>query len=334
MCWSLSSSMVNKVCGTFKMSSYGINPDLQYLEFEFDGFDASGAYAAGSKSTDWPTFLLGRPLENIAAIKILEVQIPYSFYLFTAENNTFTLKEETALNSNIYTTATVTLPVGNYTSASIQPAMVTALMAASAAAGNNHTFTCTFSTLTGKLTITEPTHPNQRFYFIFGTAVDFGNDSPRLWLGFDGGESDMATGTPRTLVAPNVINLSGPNYLYLNSYSLGALCNLYLPEGSERLPAGGLGPQMAKIPCTVNPGGIVFWQDPDPQKWFDLQNVNNFAQADFYLTMGNTIAQTPLRLNGNTFSLKLGILVNSKVKSTLPGGGFNNDRVVKRFRVG
>lgn len=321
------------------MSMYGVDADLQYHEFEFDGFDASTSYVSNAAPTDWPNFLLGRPLEHIAAIKILEVQIPYSFYLITAENNTFTLHEETGYRTNVYTTSTVTLPVGNYTSASIQPALAAALDAASVAIGNNHTYTVTYAALTGKLTIVAGSpHLYQRFYFTFGTAGDFGNDSPRLWLGFNGGASAIAYSlsgsVAANLTAPNVLNLSGPNYLYLNSYSLGSLCNLYLPEGSDPLPSGGLGPQMAKIPCTVNPGGIIFWQDPDPQKWFDVQNLNNFAQADFYFTMGNVIGQNPLRFNGNTFSLKLGVLVNTKGKTTFPGGGFNNDRVVKRVRIG
>jgi hypothetical protein len=316
-------------------TNYGLNDSLQYFEYEFDGFDASGAYESTSASTDWPNFLLGRPVENIAAIKVLEVQIPYSFYLFTAENNTFTLTEQTATTP---TNTTVTIAAGNYATSgtnNITSTLATAINAASVTAGNNNSYSVSYTIATQTLKISKTTNTSYTFTFTMGTAGDFGNNSPRLWLGFNGGSiTSSLVSSSQVITSPNTINLGGPNYLYLNSYSLGSLCNLYLPTGSDPLPSGGLGPQMAKIPCTQTPGTIMYWQDPDPQKWFDVQNLNNFAQADFYFTMGNTIAQTPLRFNGNTFSIKLGILVNARAKTNLTGGGFNNDRVIKRVRIG
>jgi hypothetical protein len=121
--------------------------------------------------------------------------------------------------------------------------------------------------------------------------------------------------------------------MFLNSNALGALCNLYLPEGSQDLPSGGLGPQMAKIPLNANPYGIAFWSDPDPTKYFDLQNLTQFTSVDFYFTLGNFPTQTPLRFNGGRFSLKLGILVNTNAEQSVLAGTAAQGRVVKRTRA-
>jgi hypothetical protein len=60
---------------------YGLSDSLQYYEYELDSLDATSAFTSGVASTDWPMFLLGgkTPLTNIAAFKILEVQIPFSW---------------------------------------------------------------------------------------------------------------------------------------------------------------------------------------------------------------------------------------------------------------
>jgi hypothetical protein len=89
---------------------------------------------------------------------------------------------------------------------------------------------------------------------------------------------------------------------------------------------------MAKIPINCNSGEVSYWQDPDPQKWFDVENLNVLNQVDFYLSLGNTTAEIPLKLNGVSFSLKLGILVNTFSHNDLGGGLAHQDRVIKRIR--
>ena len=98
------------------------------------------------------------------------------------------------------------------------------------------------------------------------------------------------------------------------------------------LNGGYAGPQMAKIPVNVGSGSVIFWQDPDPQKWFDVENLPILNQLDFYLTLGNTTTQIPLQLNGLSFSLKLGVLQNQFVHNDLGGGLQHQERVVKRMR--
>jgi len=150
-----------------------------------------------------------------------------------------------------------------------------------------------------------------------------------LYIGFPGG---VTSSISNVITSPNVILLSGANYVYVNSNSLGNLTNMYLPQGAVNLGGGNSGPQMAKIPINCNSGEVSYWQDPDPQKWFDVENLNVLNQVDFYLSLGNTTAEIPLKLNGVSFSLKLGILVNTFSHNDLGGGLAHQDRVIKRIR--
>ncbi len=88
------------------------------------------------------------------------------------------------------------------------------------------------------------------------------------------------------------------------------------------------GPQMAKTPITSQPGGITFWQDPDPQKWFDLENWASMQNVDFFISLGDN--PEPVAFNGNQFSIKLGILTNVTMHSEFVGGSAANGRVYSR----
>jgi hypothetical protein len=302
-------------------NNFGLNDSLKYYEFEIDSLDNSGCLKAGESATDWPVFLLGGKtvLSNIAAVKIIEAQIPFSWYVFNSGNNSFYLYEE----GDYVTFAVVTLPIGNFTTAQMVTNLKTALDAATM---NALTYTVTYDATTLKFTFVNT--GASPFAFSFGAADNSGNINPRLYIGFPGG---FTYSTVQTMVAPNAALVSGPNYVYVNSQKIGQLCNMYLPQGATNLGGGNSGPQMAKIPVNVQSGGIIYWQEPDPQKWFDFENLTQLDRLDFYLTLGNTTTQNPLRLNGLGFSLKLGVLVNMMDHSSLSGG--NIDRVVKRIKL-
>lgn len=238
--------------------SYGLDDSLQYFEFSFDSLDTFQSPSASVSTRDWPLFLLNRPLTNVAAMKVLEVQVPFTFYVFNGTNNTFILTE------NLGPSATVTIPIGNYSSTSMIAVLETLL---SDASPNNRNYTVTYSGAsssqpnTGKFTIS--CNHSSVFTLDFGSSE--GNTDPSLWLGFNPGVNSSTSGG--ILVAPNVASITGPNYVYLNSRKMGTLCNMFLPQGADKLGNGTNGPQIAKIPINVQPNGIIFWQDPDPQKW-------------------------------------------------------------------
>lgn len=338
------------------MSSFGVDNSLKYYEFPLDSYDSSRAYASGVSKQDWPIFLVGgkRPLKNIAGVKITEVQIPFSWYTLNNSNNKFILQEQGVPNtSEITVTMTATevgttplVPLqgnfsandysGDYVSAGLR-LLANSLTYASAAAGNNTVFNVSFDQNTLKFKISNyalTPSGGKPFTLKFGGVGDTGNTNPRNLLGFnaDGNPSttwDAVVGN--TVYAPLVAQTTGPNYVYINSQKLGNLTNMYLPKGATNLGGGNSGPQMAKIPVNCNPGDVIFWQDPDPEKYFDLENLESLTELDFYLTLGNTSVETPLRLNGGNFSLKVALVEKDMTKSSTHSS-LPDNRVTKRVR--
>lgn len=307
-------------------TNYGLNEGLIYTEYLIDSFDCLQAQSSEYRIEDWPLFFVGKPLENVAAIKILEAQIPFSYYVFNEVNNTFILEEFADLGAGpVYTVATVTITVGNYTLAEMAEELGRALKQAS----NQWLYTIKYTSKTGKFTITNNMQvAGQFFKLTFGdpNGNDQGLTNPRRWLGFGKGYNTSTTfpGTC-TLEAPDFAKLTGPNYVYVNSLALSPVLKNYLPGNGIVNPVetGADGPQLAKIPMTGGPGDVCNWKDPDPQKWFNAQNINLTTTLDFFITLGTDNPNVPVKFNGGTFSLKLGIL---QVASTV--SSFSSDGVV------
>lgn len=299
--------------------NFGLNENLLYRELVFDSYDTQQGESSVFPSTDWPNFQIGRPLQDIAALKIIEVQIPFTWYVVNQYNNKLTFNDGTG-------TTTVTIPVGNYNSSQMTAELSSLFTAASVVAGGSHTYTATYNSQLQKFTLTSNQTLNQ-FTITAGTSTTESNFDPSAILGLD--LTNTSIGSPAVLQFPHVEQLTGPNYLYISSVKMGQLTNMYLPQNSENhFNSEGLGPQMAKVPVNVNPGGVIYWQDPDPQKWFSVDRQNNLSQIDFYLTLGNTnwgfpASTVPLALNGANFSLKLGVLLHQMEHTEPLVGGIN-----------
>lgn len=254
------------------MQSFGgLDSSLRYYEFELDSYDAVATNSSGTppfandtpthiqantvaqtkRVLNWPLYQIGgkRPLSGIAAIKILEVQIPFSYFVFNALNNSFTG------TYNGGGSVPITIPVGNYTTASL----ATALQVAIRSAFSIVSMVVTYTTATQTFLFTDAAHD---FTFTFGVVGDRGFTNPRLWIGFASGTILSAS---QVMASPFTASCSGPNYLYVNSLKLGQLTNIYLPRGSSG--AGNAGPQMAKVPVNVTSGGTIYWQDPGILCW-------------------------------------------------------------------
>lgn len=301
----------------------------RYYEFQLDSFDFSQAANNSVAPTDWPLFKIGgkNPLENIAAIKILEVQIPFSWYVFNTSNNTFLLTETGQ------SPVVVTLPVGNYNATQMT---VNLQMALTAASLSTLTYTVTYDSTLQKFSFYNNSVSTLPFSLTFGDSNDSGNTNPRNLIGFPAGETVssgfLVSGTPRGnfIVAPNAMSVTGANYIYLNSLKIGNLTDMYLPRGAVNLGGGNAGPQMAKIPVNVQPGGVIFWNDPCPEHWFSLQNLTSLTEIDFFISLGNTSGQFPLKLNGQSFSLKLGMMLTDFSHNAYSSGPGINDHVRTR----
>lgn len=308
--------------------SYGLSDNYSYKEFELDSLDADGSYQSGTLATDWPKFTIAGkgPLENVVAIKVLEVTIPFSWDVFNTVNNTFTVTEVGGV------TGTVVIPVGNYTSSAISAALTTAFVGIGLAS----VYTVTYAGLRNRLIFTSST--NTPFYMSFGAGYNIpgvqpnsGNKNPRLYIGFTPGDTySSISGGVQAITTPNAILLSGPSYLYVNSLKLGSDTDVYLPKGAFNLGGGTAGPQICKVPINTNANGVLAWADPDPTKWFKYDQLCTLNACDFYLTLGNTTSQLPLQLNGLSFSLKLGVLIEQKTNLDRVLSTAQNGRVTRR----
>lgn len=269
---------------------------LQYGEWVGDSSQSN------TTDLDNPIFYLNSPFLKTIAFKVLQASIPFSYYIINSSNNTFLLKVGAS-------TSTVTLIPGNYNIVNFIPMIQAALNAASTSL-DSAAYTVTFDTTTSKLTFTSSISNN--FSFVFDpTATDpFGLKNPRTILGFPTGTS-TATGT--TLIAPYVINLTGPNYLYLCSSYLGGYNGDSLTIGNE----GSSGAVIAKIEVNTNPGGTITYQDPDTLHYFSLNSSVSIERIDLFLAIGaqNSVL-LPISLNGRPFDVKLGFVTESDSLST------------------
>lgn len=340
----------------------GLSSGLDYHEFEFDSADCTRGYSSQYTIRNWPNFYLGKPLDQVAAVKVLEAEIPFSYYVITAPNNTFLLTEiqnSTIQTSNGVLNKTVTITPGTYTSVTLLAETVLQLNATSATfatAGLNFVYDNSVttplvpvstpssyndSTLKFTFKSTFKTQPvgtfSRQFYFIFpanSPLMNIYGFNPSLGLTFAStapvaGGSSVASCVLQTT---QIGRITGPNYVYLNSRTLGSLIKLHLPGSGIINPqeSGADGPQIAKIPMNCDFGTVAFWKDPDSEKWFDLGNSTFTGNLDFYLTLGTADYRVPLDLNGLSFSLKLGVLTNKTQHDDYLGGGAQNKRALAR----
>ena len=296
-------------------NNYGLNESFKYLEIELD---STAAVVSNSGITfvqplantnaiyDNPLFQLAgkTPLKNVAALKILEVQIPYSWYVFPITGvNEFVLRYMTGP-----TDVTIVIPPGNYTASQLA-ATLTSLCTA-AATGLPFSVSFQYNPITMKIEDQRPTAG------VFSYNLVMTQPYIASILGYIMGPQVALRISQNFLVsAPFVAQLSGPNYLYVNSTTLGPTCNLYLPRTDF---ASNAGPEMARIPVNVSPGGVIFWQDPDPQKYFSMENLASLQKIDFYLSLGTN--QDILALNGQGFALKIGLLIWTDEENSYVGG--------------
>lgn len=297
---------------TESINGFGLSSKYEYYELELDSLDYTSAQSQANTPLNWPTFEVGgaAPLSNVVAVKVIQAEIPFSYYVFTATNGTFVLQESAGAAQNIV------IPPGNYTSNQMVVQLKTLLDAASVAAGNSFIYTVTYDDQTQKITYVSTDAGG--FTFTFGNTTDPGHTNPRLYLGFPAGDTSTMDDT---LVSPNSVLLSGPNYLFLNSISFGQVTNNLLPKGG--IKRGNQSYQVCKIPVTAAPGEIVFYDDPNPTFWFNLGNAATFQTLDFFLTSGHDTRMTALDLNGLSFSIKLGILTQKATSTNNFGAAAN-----------
>lgn len=271
------------------MGDYGLNQTFEYCEVALDSSDAS-SYAGSFTSSpsiakfSWPSYFFTSRQEKVAAMKILSAEIPFVFDVINSSNNTFTYTDTGVPN-------TITIPPGTYTGPQLATELTTLISAISGG------FTVTWNSSTLKFTFN---HVGAGAWSLFFPD----RNTPYSFLGFLPG-IEYGNSGPSSVVSVIVANVTGPYYLYVNSSKVGSLINFNLTDGN---PQGGSGPQVCRIPVNVNYGNVIFYNDPDPTKYFDFFAGNQFDSFDFYLTLGSDQTQIPLDMKGAPWSLKLALL--------------------------
>lgn len=284
---------------------------LDYYEYTFDSLEATNAASDSYTSRNWPNFKMDNPLMNVVGVKVIEAEIPFSFYTVSSFNNTF----QVSYNGGAYVTLTV--PVGNYSAASLATQLQTLLVTVDAS------FTVSIDAVASKFLFTAA------LTFVFNFPNTMQTDM-RLLMGFDSVSPTavLSAGLFR-LTSVNVYQVTGSNFLHVCSNRLGPLMNIYLPSNDVN-SKGGIGPQIAKIQVNVNPYDVIFWRDPTPDLIFNIKNVFQLKEMDFYLAAAEGGVETPLDLNGLGFSLKLALLVaQDEHASTAREGGVTKIRRLK-----
>lgn len=298
-----------------------INGDYEYTEFYLDSGDARTNFGGSEVSSlDWPIFRFPRPLDNVAAIKVLEAEIPFTYYVVNSTNNTFTV------SNLVPASATITIPVANYTAASLATAIALGIQNSTL---DGHTYTGSILA-SGKIMIESSSFAaNDQF------SINFSGFAPASGINYAGATvgttyTSTATGAGGRwqLILPYIPILGGPNSVYINSQRIGAQLNAFVPNGPYY--SGAQVPIIAKVQVEANPYDVSFWQDSCPEKWFCLENMVNLTELDLYCT--NPETGQLLQFNGASFSVKLGIIVrNATHQQNLSGSDMQN-RVIKRLR--
>lgn len=307
-------------------NNFGLNGSYEYNEYEFDSLDCDQGANSDSVVSDWPRFYIGKPIDKVAAIKVISATIPRTYY--DLENSVVVNFLEYNGAGTKITDENITFPAGNYSQETFSTFLKTEMDTLGTL---GPAFTVGANDITGKISITSS------YATVNGSFILNLNGSTELALisGLDSGvnTSSLVTASlPASITAPNIGMFDDLTHLFLCSRYLGSSIGLYLPGNGYIQPErnGGDGPQLCKIPINADPFKNIHYQDPDPQKWFFMRNANLNGSIDFYFTKGIASSTTHLKFNGRGFSVKLGLLFSKEENTDVMKAIDSNKRVASR----
>ena len=185
---------------------------------------------------------LPREYKNVASARLLTLELPSSFYVFSAatDNVTMRIAVYNSAGTSVVAEESISIPDGNYTSDTIAKALKTALTSAFSALGL--TFQVQIDSTTMKVSMTTVEGRLLRLDGAYGAS-----DAPTQWglayyLGFD---KDVYEAT--TLTSPRLVSLNPYTYILLDIEELNGIEEMGL-YGDGTTGRGAF----AKIPCAVN----------------------------------------------------------------------------------
>lgn len=181
-------------------------------------------------------FKLPTAFKNVVAIRLLSMEIPMSYYVFTtAKGNTSFLIKEPSVNNFV----TITIPDGNYTIPDLCSAIQDVLISVT----GNSTYTVCYNTSTLKINISNITN-EFRIDTITGSLPQGLFWGLGYFLGFDKG---IYISTNKSLTGLRIMNINPYNYMILDLGDLNMI--------QEGLTVKGY---FTKVPLNVNNFNYVY----------------------------------------------------------------------------
>lgn len=236
---------------------------LSYSEFHI----SSDQYTDGNSNR--PEFRLVSQLQKVRKIKVANAIVPVSYYNVNSNNNTLTW-EESAGGGVI----TSTFTPGNYTSTTFATEVKAKM---DADTNNAATYTVSVSAATNKMTITA------------GANFEIGVASSSKLTGFS-----VATSAATSQIGDNVVNLAGPNQLYLRS-NIATRIETQAVIKNDKI----FNNVLAIVPINVNTFDVVY-KSFDYTQYFDSDI--DIQDVEFYFTDDDDVQ---IDFNGAPFSLSL-----------------------------
>jgi hypothetical protein len=286
-----------------------------------DSRDADIYLAQNSQGVDLFSYFQYILKENIeiphnqrALISLHSATIPYSFYnIRTGINDTLIFKVDAGGQST--STQTLTIPAGNYSVYSLQEIITTDINSHQSVGFLEYTFTMDYDTDKNKFLygaindLVEATPVVVSFFFV-------GNDQAcNIEMGFNENDSIVITNTDDKSLrySKNVVDINGSIHgVYIRS-------NL-VSKGTLDSQNGTLSNILARIPLSVQSGGILFAEQNSHKSIVDIRTINT-------LTIRLTDERNRiLDLNGLHFQLCISIdFIYAEKPILLPTGGLSEN---------
>lgn len=274
---------------TDRIQTIGINDIYEYNVWHGDSAQRSGG------TNNKPSFTLSPSIPNILGAKLMSAQIPFTYYVVNQSNNAFYYQETQA--DGTVDNFQIALNPGHYNAEELAAHLQERLRAYTLHPG----LLVTYDPSLNKLVIRNPT-VGSNFAMIFrdhpiDPSYTFQHHLAP-YLGFNTGTnaSSDAGAEGSRLIAPNALLITGPNYLYITTSFAGRLSNSIRVNSSIRNER----PIFAKIPVTVNPGGIILFNDTSPTFYFDMA-LDQISHIELSLIFGDSGAEVDL--NGAPWSV-------------------------------
>jgi hypothetical protein len=222
---------------------------------------------------------MGRGINRTSGFRIVNVQIPRSYYNITSRNNTFSLSDATI--TPVFNV--VTVPAGNYTA----PMLASTLQNLMNAAGGDNHFVVTYSSVTQKITITNGT---ANFSITWSISPLTPMTNLASVLGFVAGIANVGSAT-------------GTNVMNININWTVTIKSVALTNGMKRYPVDGaaMAPDiMCRVPVNCAIGEVISWE---PEGYW-LRNLSLECVTEIDLSIQDD-SGTPLDLNGLSWRITL-----------------------------